>query len=405
MSAMRPVYARRVRRDRAALWKGSRPLLTWLDLELTERCNNDCVHCSVNRPAADPRARRRELGTAEVKAVLESAAGLGCLTVRLTGGEPLLRGDFEEIYLFARKLGLRVMLFTNATLISPELADLFAQVPPRELVEVSVYGLGPETHDAVTRAAGSFKAARRGLELLAGRRVPFFIKSALLPVNMNEKARLERWACGLSGQSQAAWAMFLDLRSRRDDGKNGLIRSLRVAPEEVRRSTAALPPAERDELLRFIAAHAGFQGDRLFGCLAAGGKGAVDAYGGFQYCLLLRHPDTVFDLKEGSLRAAVTVHLPAVRAMKAHSPDYLGRCGRCFIKSLCLQCPAKSWAEHGTLDTPVEYLCEVAHAQTVGLGLLAEGEKAWAVGDWEKRVARTCVTGSGGRRRIRECAL
>jgi radical SAM protein with 4Fe4S-binding SPASM domain len=403
MSTPRPDYARRVRRDEAELWKGARPLLTWLDLELTERCNNACVHCSVNLPVADPGARRRELGTAEIGSLLESAAGLGCLTVRLTGGEPLVRDDFAEIYLMARKLGLRVMLFTNATLITPALADLFAQVPPRETIEVSVYGLERASHDAVTRAPGSFDAARRGLGLLVDRRIPFFIKSALLPANAAEKDRFERWACGLSGQSQAAWATFFDLRSRRDEGKNELIRSLRPAPDEIRRRTAGLPAAARDELLRFIAGHAAVQGDRLFGCLGAGGKGAVDAYGKFQYCLLLRHPDTVFDLETGTLRSALTAHLAAVRAKKARNPEYLGRCGRCFLKSFCLQCPAKSWAEHGTLDTPVEYLCEITHAQAVGLGVLADGEKAWTIVDRDRRIARVVDAGDGGRRLPREC--
>ena len=403
MSAKRQAYVRRVRRDEAALWKGARPLLTWLDIELTERCNNDCVHCSVNRPAGDLEARRRELGTAEVEGLLESAAALGCLTVRLTGGEPLVRDDFEEIYLFARKLGLRVMIFTNAALITAGLADLLARVPPRELIEVSVVGLEAGAHEAVTRAPGSFGAARRGLGLLAERRIPFFIKGALLPANRGDKARFEEWARGLSGQERSAWVTFLDLRSRRDGGRNALIRSQRADPEEVRRDTAALPAPEKNELLEFIAAHAGVTGARLFGCLEAGGKGAVDAYGMFQHCLPLRHPDTVFDLKKGTLRSAVAEHLPAVRAMKARDPDYLGRCGRCFLKSFCLQCPAKAWAEHGTLDTPVEYLCRVAHAQAVALGVLAEGERSWTVGDWERRVPRPAA-GSGASRPARECS-
>jgi radical SAM protein with 4Fe4S-binding SPASM domain len=403
VTARRPDHVTRVRRDEAALWPGSRPLLTWLDLELTERCNNDCVHCSVNRPAADPEAKRRELGTAEIVALLESAAALGCLTVRLTGGEPLLRDDFEEIYLAARKLGLRTMIFTNAALITPAIADLFARIPPRELVEVSVYGLSANTHEAVTRTPGSFAASRRGLGLLAGRRIPFFIKGADLPGHAGEKDGFERWARGLSGQERTAWAAFLDLRSRRDGAKNGLIRSLRTRPEEVRRATAALTAPEREELIRFVAGRAEPQGDRLFSCLATGGKGAVDAYGAFQYCLLLRHPETVYDLKAGSLRAALTEHVPAVRALKARDPEYLRRCGRCFLKALCLQCPAKSWAEHGTLDTPVDYLCEVAHAQAAGLGLLAEGEKAWDLADWKDRVARMAVSGRGGRHPDREC--
>lgn len=405
MSPPRTGYVRRVRRDEAPLWPGARPLLTWLDLELTERCNCDCVHCSVNRPAGDPEAKRSELATAEVERLLEAAAGLGCLSVRLTGGEPLLREDFADIYLFARKLGLRTMIFTNAALVTPALAELFARVPPLESLEVSVYGLERGTHEAVTRTPGSFAAARRGLALLAERRVPFYIKGALLPGNAVEREPFERWARGVSGQARPAWVRFLDLRSRHDDdGKNALIRGLRAAPEDVRRDTAALPAADRAELLGFIAAHGGPAGDRLFTCLSTGGKGAVDAYGTFQYCLLLRHPETVFDLKKGTLRTAVTDHLPAVRAMKARDPEYLGRCGRCFLKAFCLQCPAKSWAEHGTLDTPVEYLCAVAHAQAVGLGVLAEGEKAWTVEDWKARIDRPAGAGGGDRQPVRECS-
>ena len=72
--------------------------------------------------------------------------------------------------------------------------------------------------------------------------------------------------------------------------------------------------------------------------------------------------------------------------MRATNPDYLERCARCFLKGLCEQCPAKSWTEHGTLDTPVEYLCQVAHAQARYLGLLAEGEQAWEVADWRQRI-------------------
>jgi hypothetical protein len=41
---------------------------------------------------------------------------------------------------------------------------------------------------------------------------------------------------------------------------------------------------------------------------------------------------------------------------------------------------------HGTLDTPVGYSCQVAHAQARNLGLLAERERAWEIIDWRKRI-------------------
>ena len=86
-------------------------------------------------------------------------------------------------------------------------------------------------------------------------------------------------------------------------------------------------------------------------------------------------PEAVYDLKEGTLREALMDFFPKLRDMKANNPDYLDRCGCCFLHGLCEQCPGKSWMEHGTFDAPVEYLCRVAHAEAQNLGLLKEGER------------------------------
>jgi len=110
-------------------------------MELTERCNNNCIHCCINLSENDKAARKNELTTKEIRGILIEAASLGCLTVRFTGGEPLLRDDFEELYIFARKLGLKVMLFTNARLITPHLAELFSRIPPLEKIEITLYGM------------------------------------------------------------------------------------------------------------------------------------------------------------------------------------------------------------------------------------------------------------------------
>ena len=388
MRAAGKAFARKVPSARSGLWKGGRPRLVRLDLELTERCNNDCLHCSVNLPAGDAEARRRELDTAGVRAVLESAAALGCLAVRFTGGEPLLREDFETLYLEARRLGLRVRLFTNASLVTPRLAALLGRTPPLERVEVSVYGMTAASEAAVTGNAGSYEASRRGLALLAANNVPFAVKGAVLPPTRGELDRFEAWAREATGLDEPPpYAMLFDLRSRRDDeAKNERIRRLRPSAREYLRLAARRGAGRADELRRFVVRFAGPAGDRLFTCLAA--TGAVDAYGRFQVCLSLRHPRAVYDLRKGSLESAVKEFLPEVRRMRAGDPAYLERCGRCFLKALCLQCPAKSWAEHGTLDTPVDYFCEIAHAEAASIGVIEPGEKAWTAEDWPARVGR-----------------
>ena len=147
-------------------WQDKPKFLSHLTIELTERCNNDCIHCCINLPADDAEAKKTELTTDQVKHVLSEAASMGCLKLHITGGEPLLRNDFAELYLFARKLGLKVLLFTNATLIDHNLVELFKQVPPLVEIEVTVYGMEKASYEGVTRKKGSFEQAWRGIRLL-----------------------------------------------------------------------------------------------------------------------------------------------------------------------------------------------------------------------------------------------
>jgi radical SAM protein with 4Fe4S-binding SPASM domain len=383
-------YVTELRAGEAKVWSASSPLIGRLDIELTERCNNNCAHCYINLPANDAAAKARELSTREIQDILIEAASLGCLTVRFTGGEPLLRDDFRLLYLFARRLGLKVLLFTNATLITQEIADLFARVPPLERIEVTVYGMCRDSYEAVSRVAGSFEAAWRGMELLLDKQIPFVVKGALLPANKGELAEFETWASTIPWMDKPpSFSMFFDLRCRRDsEAKNRHIRRLRLQPDGAMQVLARDRERYVKGTTEFCQKFMAPAGDLLFSCGSGQGGGCVDAYGSFQPCMMLRHPDTIYDLKNGSLREALTVFFPQLREMKATNADYLARCARCFLKGLCEQCPAKSWMEHGTLDTPVEYLCEVAHTQARYLGLLAEGEHGWEVGDWRERIKR-----------------
>ncbi len=385
---MKGRYSERLASYRSSPWKGKGPLLGHLTVELTERCNNRCIHCYINRPVDDALAENQELSTTDWREILKEAAGLGCLEVRFTGGEPLLREDFSDLYVFTRKLGIKVALSTNATLITPRLARLFRRIPPLEKIDITLYGVKRKSYEAVSQNPGSFAAAMAGIGLLARNQVPFSVKGILLPPTEGEVAEFEAWAAALPGMDEPPpRVLFFDLHAWRKKERSEAIRRLRVSPQKglellMRRRDAYI---EDRQLFcsRFMAA----PGKRLFSCGAGIGSGCVNAYGGFQPCVLLRHPDAVFDLKTGNLEKALRGFFPSIRKRKAANPEYLKRCARCFLKGLCDQCPAKSWMEHGTLDKPVEYLCEIAQLEARVLGLLKKDERPWEVRDAETRKA------------------
>lgn len=368
------------------LFKNNQQQLNHLDIELTERCNNACIHCYINKPPNDQKARTNELTTDQWKNLLQQAADLGALSVRFTGGEPLLRDDFEEIYLFTRRLGMKVVLFTNARLITPHLADLFAKIRPLKKIEVSVYGMCENTYDTVAGVTGAYQEYRKGLGLLLERKIPLTAKMVVLPINIDEIDTYESWLDSLPGQPNPVYSFFLDLRARRDsENKNKKIRGLRITPEEYIDLMSNRDPTFCQSISQFGKILLYPPGNKLFPC-GAGKTGCIDAYGTYQMCLLLRHPDVVYDLKQGNLNQALTKVFPVWRNAEANNPEYLQRCAICFLKSLCEQCPAKSWMEHGTMDTPIEYHCDIAHAQARYCGLLDEHERAWEVDNWQERI-------------------
>jgi len=385
---MSKTYVRKIPAAGSGIWAGKRPLLSSLDIELTERCNNACSHCYINRPQEDEAARRTELSAAEIREVLEEAASLGCLSVRFTGGEPLVRDDFEEIYLAARKLGLKVAIATNATRITPRLADLLARVPPLLPVEITLYGSTREIYEALSGRRGSFDAAIRGVTALRERRLPFVITGTALSSDDREIEAFDRWVrANFLQERDPARVLALNLRAHRDDdGKNERIKALRLSPDRQYRILSRDEAAFRRDMARLFSRFAGPQGDRLFACEAGTGSACLDSCGRLQACVLLRHPDATYDLKKGSLEDALKVFFPSLRETRAKNPDYIARCAGCFLSDLCDQCPARSWMESGTLDAPIEYFCRTSHRIARGLGLLGDTENAWDVPDRGKRI-------------------
>jgi radical SAM protein with 4Fe4S-binding SPASM domain len=258
-----------------------------------------------------------------------------------------------------------------------------------------------ESYEAVTRVPGSFAQFQRGLNLLRERNIPFVVKWVVLPQNKHETDEFEAWAKTIPWMTRPpACAMFLDLRTRGDDAeKDAAIKQLRVSPQEgvamMTRDTAKY----RRDVEGFAARFMGPHGDQLFHC-GAGQSICIDAYGRVQPCMSIRAPELTVDLVSGTSTAGdgkasladALMRFSRLRDLRANNPEYLCRCARCFLKGLCEQCPAKSLAEHGTLDTPVEYLCEVAHAQARYLGWLGENEHGWQVTDWRGRLDRDGVS-------------
>ncbi len=367
----------------------SKSLLNFLEIELTERCNNNCIHCYVNKPANDSNAKKKEFSTDQLKKLFKEAVSLGCIDLKLTGGEPLLRKDFEELYIFARKLGLKVTIFTNASLITPRLAKLFSRIPPLENIAVTMYGMKKKTHEAITRAR-TFEATKRGIKNLLDNKVPFIVRTLIFPQNRNELHEFESFAKTIPWMSpdDMFYGMFFNLRRGCDsEEKNALIKRIRISPEEAIKIYKLNKERETKAARMLFLSCRRLKGTALFDCSAGKGNCSISGSGDLLMCHMLTDPETIYDLKKGCLEDALLNFFPKIRKKRAANPEYLKRCAVCFLKAICISCPANSWQQHGNLDTPVEYFCKATHTHARYFGILKKGEMAWEVKDWKKRIA------------------
>lgn len=133
-----------------------RPVVVWTS---TRRCNLHCAHCYTD---SHDRAYPGELSTSEALAMVDRLAEASVPVLLISGGEPLRRPDLLEIAAHARERGLRVVLSTNGSLITPETAFALADIQV-SYVGISIDGR-PEIHDRFRGMRGAFDASMRGIE-------------------------------------------------------------------------------------------------------------------------------------------------------------------------------------------------------------------------------------------------
>jgi len=132
-----------------------KPVVVW---NCTRRCNLHCAHCYA---AAEDREYPDELTHAEARALIDDLAAFGVPVLLFSGGEPLLREDVLELASLARKKGIRPVLSTNGTLISPEMAQRIKDAGVG-YVGISIDGV-EEHHDRFRGHKGAFAAAMQGV--------------------------------------------------------------------------------------------------------------------------------------------------------------------------------------------------------------------------------------------------
>ena len=323
-------------------------------IEITHRCNNNCVQCYNNLPLQDKEARRKELTYEEHCRILDQISALGCLWLLFTGGEIFARKDFLDIYTYAKQKGLLITLFTNGTLITPEIADYLVQYRPFA-IEITLYGRTRQTYEQVTGIPGSFDRCMQGIRLLMERDLPLKLKSMAITSNKHELWDMRRFVTDELGLEFKFDAI---LNPRCDCSQSPL--EVRLSPEEVvkldlqdpERIDAWRDLVERSNNFRNIPENS----KAVWQCSSGLNTFAVDPYGMLHMCVLTQNDG--YDLRNGNFQKGWEQFLYKLRQKEISKQT---KCLNCVIRDMCGMCPANAGLENLDEEEPVDFLCQVAH--------------------------------------------
>lgn len=326
-------------------------LLNEMQIDLTYRCNNHCKHCWLWEPSSSA-VKQQELTADEIRRIADEARQLGCQRWGISGGEPMLRDDFVEVFDYLTSTSRSYSLNTNGTLITPQIAQLMRR---KGMKMVALYGATAATYDAVTRHRGGFEQAMRGMALLREAGASFIVQLIPMRANWHEWKQMQELADTLSPHKRVG-APWLYLSACGDPAVNAEIARQRLDPSDV----VALDEP-RPQLDKEAPEPQGAPSDLLFAKCIAGRRNAhVDPYGMISWCSFVKDPELRVDLRRVSLQEAWEIHIPAMAGKVSGGQEFREHCGSCELYHTCRWCAVYAKLETGRYSAPVPYLCEVA---------------------------------------------
>lgn len=330
-------------------------------LELTLRCNLKCKMCMFRHSDRENgNLAAKELTASQWADMARQLSDAGTLNLLITGGEPMLRKDFCEVYSSIYRLGFIVTLYTNATLVTDEIMQTFRQYPPHK-IGITLYGASNQTYQTLCGCEDGFDRALVGIRKLAT--LPSVLEFRTTPVQDNYQdidsiTKLVAEEFGLSVSHTG-----LVLQSVR--GGCMCVSDCRLTPEQtvnltvnrtIDRVRELLPQERLDQIKLYIDEPLSECGDRnpkytLLGCNGGMDNVTITWDGKLLGCQLLGCFSTDA-LKLGFAKAweqwPYTVCLPPIDS----------QCVECPHIDFCTVCPGVRIAECDDLAGHPDYICQ-----------------------------------------------
>lgn len=152
-----PVSFLEIEKEEPFSYQYSAPLR--MDMALTFRCQNDCVHCYAGGPH-----ETAELSTEQWKVAIDKLSDIGVFILTFTGGEPTLRDDLPQLLAYAQNKGIVTGLISNGRKLKDKTYVELLEKSGLDFVQITLESHKPDVHNAMTCSVGSWKETVDGIK-------------------------------------------------------------------------------------------------------------------------------------------------------------------------------------------------------------------------------------------------
>jgi len=337
------------------LYNKKKPFPLTGQIEITYRCNLNCIHCYCK----GQEDKDRELTTQEWKNILDVLQKEGCLHLGLTGGDPLIRDDFLELYSYAKAKGFIITIFTNGQALTAKLINYLVKSPPIS-IEITLNGITEGTYEAITQIKGSFFKVMQTIKILKEKKLPLILKTNCLKQNKQEINRIKEFTEELftslpRNKYHFKYGSMIHPRYNRDKTPCNYRLSFKEILELRKQDPDICKQYKEDLECRFprLKRNQNF----LYHCNAWQQLFFINPYGYLKFCNL--SDKFSVNLKTGSFREGFYEIFPKLLYEKFKTDS---KCRNCRLRPICYNCPARAFLETGDEEAPVPYYCELAKA-------------------------------------------
>lgn len=330
--------------------KNQSPLLQNINVEITQRCNERCLHCYIPHENKNITMRDNDFYD-----IVNQCVEMGTVVnFRLTGGECMSHPSFKNYIKYVKNKGFALGLLTNLTLLDDEIIDIL-RVGTLPNVQVSLFSMNPEIHDKITAVRGSFAKTINNIEKLEKAGIQVSIATQVMEINKDCIEDLCKYTKNHGFNLRCDWTIIAK-EDRNNDNLSCRVRDLSTY-KNICKLKLQYTDGYKDELRDELARKPKSETTHL--CNAGTNGLYIDTN-------LKAHPCPGWDLIVGDLNkeslSRIWNNSATLQTVRDVVLKNFPKCAQCDIRNLCSICMAQAdlenTADNFMFEMP-EYVCNM----------------------------------------------